>query len=135
MFRRTFAIMLSGILMFTSLGFHSIHAQTARFTEAEKARIKIHKVGIGQNARIEVKLRDNTKLKGYVSQVGQDSFTITDAKMGTTQTVAYDDVIQVKKPGGLSTRALALIGAAAVAAVIVGVAVIKPVACDGGAGC
>jgi hypothetical protein len=50
--------------------------------------------------------------------------------------VAYADVKEVKKPGGgLSTRTWVIIGAAAVAAVIVGVTVIKPVVCDGGAGC
>jgi hypothetical protein len=55
--------------------------------------------------------------------------------MGTTETVTYADVMQVKKPGGLSTRALLAIGAVAAAALIIGVTVIKPVACDGGAGC
>lgn len=40
----------------------------------------------------------------------------------------------MKKPGGgLSTRTWVIIGAAAAAAVIVGVTVIKPVLCDGGA--
>ncbi|HEX8492514.1 MAG TPA: hypothetical protein VF658_06705 [Pyrinomonadaceae bacterium] len=92
-------------------------------------------MGIGRDARVEVKLRDNTRLKGYISQAGEDAFTIADSKTGTVQTVAYDDVRQVKKPGGLSSRALALIGAVAVAAVVIGVVVIKPVACDGGAGC
>ena len=135
MFRRAFAIMLSGILIFTTFGFQSIQAQTVTDTEAEKARVKVRKIGVGQNARVEVKLRDNTKLKGYISQASDDSFTVTDSKMGTTQTVAYSDVTQVKKPGGLSGRTLGIIGAVAVAAVVIGVTVIKPVACDGGAGC
>jgi hypothetical protein len=32
----------------------------------------IHKLGTGLDARIEVKLRDKTKLKGYVSEAGED---------------------------------------------------------------
>lgn len=91
-------------------------------------------MGVGRDARVEVRLRDNTKLKGSISVAGEDSFTITDSKTGASQTVAYADVTQVKRPrGGLSTRMWVIIGAAAVAAVVVGVTVIKPVACDGGA--
>lgn len=135
MFRKVFAILLTGILITTAFGIQSVHAQAGNFTETEKVRVKVHKIGIGRDARVEVKLRDNTKLKGHVSHAGQDDFTVTDSKTGTAQTVAYTDVTQVKKPGGLSTRALLAIGAVAVAAVVIGVTVIKPVACDGGAGC
>ena len=45
------------------------------------------------------------------------------------------DVMQVKKSGGgLSTRALVIIGAVAVAAVVIGI-IVKPALCDGGAAC
>jgi hypothetical protein len=129
--------MLSGILMLTAFGLPSAHAQSsadARF--AEKTRAQVQRLGVGRDARAEIKLRDETKLKGYVSAADGDSFTLTDAKTGASQRVAYADVAQVKKPGGgISTRTWAIIGAAAVAAVIVGVTVVKPVVCDGGAGC
>jgi hypothetical protein len=83
-----------------------------------------------------VRLQDGTRLKGSVSAAGEDTFTITDSKTGAPRTVAYADVARVKEPGGgLSTRAWLIIGAAAVAAVIVGSEVIYPVLCDGGAGC
>ncbi len=102
----------------------------------EMMRAAAQKLGVGRGARVEAKLRDNTKVKGYVSAAGEDSFIVTDPKTGATQTVAYADVTQVKKPGGgLSTRTWVIIGAAAAAAVIVGVTVVKPVLCDGGAGC
>lgn len=137
MLSRTFPIMLSGILLSTAFGFQSVRAQTGKDAQlAEKARAGVQKLGLGRDARVEVKLRDNTKLKGSISAAGEDSFTITDSKTGASQTVAYADVAQVKRPGGgLSTRTWVIIGAAAVAAVIVGVTVIKPVLCDGGAGC
>lgn len=136
MFRRTFAIMLTGMLLSTAFGFQRVRAQTGKDNEAGKAQAKVQKLGVGRDARVEVKLRDNIRLKGYISQAGEDSFTVIDSKTGTSQTVAYADVTQVKKPGsGLSMRTLVIIGAAAAAAVVVGVTVIKPVACDGGAGC
>ncbi len=135
--RRIFAMMLTGILLFTALGFQSVGAQTGTdMQRAAQTRTKVDKLGVGRDARVEVKLRDNTKLKGYVSAASADSFTVTDAKTGAAQTLAYADVMQVKKPGsGVSARTWIILGAVATAAVIVGVTVIKPVVCDGGAGC
>ena len=107
----------------------------ARF--AEKVKAGITKLGTGTEARVEVKLRDKTKVKGYVSAADSaDSFTVTDPKTGASRTIAYSDVDKVNKPGGgLSTRGWVILGAAATAAVVVGVTVLYPVLCDGGAGC
>jgi hypothetical protein len=136
MFKRTLAVMISAILLLTTFGIQAVRAQTGKDTEAEKTRAKVQKLGTGREARVEVKLWDNSKVKGYISAAGEDSFTVADSKTGAPQTLAYTEVTEVKKPGGgLSTRTLVIIGAAAVAAIIVGVTVIKPVVCDGGAGC
>lgn len=134
MFKRTFAIMLTAIFTLTALSLQPARAQTSANDQlAMKARTKVQTIGVGRTARVEVKLRDNTKLKGYVSAAAANSFTVTDTKTGATQTVAYADVAQIKKPGGgLSTRSWLIIGGAAAAAVIVGI-VVKPALCDGGA--
>ena len=58
----------------------------------------------GRDARVEVKLRDKTKLKGYISEAGEASFIVVDAKMGVATTVAYPQVKQVKG-NNLSTGA------------------------------
>jgi len=52
-------------------------------------------LGQAQSAH-EVKLRDKTKLKGYVSEAGEDSFVIVDEKTDATSTLAYAQVQQVK---------------------------------------
>ena len=136
MFRRAFAIMISGVLISAALGFQPARAQTGEDAGADEARAKVEKIGVGRDARVEVRLRDNRKVKGYVSAAEKDSFTVTDSKTGATRSVAYAEVARVRKPGGgLSTRGWVIIGAAAVAAVVVGVTVIEPVLCDGGAGC
>ena len=67
--------------------------QQARFIE--KVKQGISKLGIGTEARIEVKLRDKTKLKGYVSHADADSFVVVDAN-GAATTVSYPQVKQVK---------------------------------------
>lgn len=135
MLRRALAIMISGILLSSALGHQPARAQEAA-RPAEKARVAVRKLGVGPKSRVEVRLQDGTRLKGSISEAGEESFTITDSKTGAARTVAYADVARVNKPeGGLSTRSWVIIGAVAAAAVIVGVTVIHPVLCDGGAGC
>jgi len=123
-----------GTLLVTALGLSAVRAQTVKDLQAtEKARASVLKLGVGRTSRVEVKLRDQSKVKGFVSDAGQDRFTVTDLQTGASQTIAYADVTEVKKPGsGLSSRALIIIGAAAAGAVIVGLA-LKPAVCDGGA--
>ena len=41
---------------------------------AEKIKAKIAKLGIGEKARVEIKLRDGKKTKGYVSNAGRMTF-------------------------------------------------------------
>ena len=137
MFRRALAIMVAGILWSSVLGSQPASAQTREADgSAERARAAVKKMGVGPGSRVEVKMEDGTKFKGPISEAGDETFTITDSKTGAPRTVAYADVARVKEPGGgLSTRSWIIIGAAAVAAVVVGVTVIEPVLCDGGAGC
>jgi hypothetical protein len=132
--KKTIAIMFSWILLLTATGFQSTGAQTGiEAQRAERARASVSKRGTGKDARVEVTLLNNTKLKGYVSEAGNDSFTLKDSRTGASQTVAYADVAQVKKSGGgLSTRTWIIIGATVAAVVIVGI-VVKPAFCDGGA--
>jgi hypothetical protein len=137
MFRRALAVMISGILLSSTVGYQPAHAQTPGGTRAaEETRAAVQRLGAGTKKRVEVRLQDGTKLSGPVSAAGEETFTVTDSKTGQPRTVAYADVARVKKAGGgLSARTWVIIGAAAATAVIVGVTVIEPVLCDGGAGC
>jgi hypothetical protein len=137
MFSRALAVMISGILLSSTIGSQPARAQTPEAARAaEQSRAAVQRIGVGTKTRVEVKLQDGTKLRGLVSAAGADTFTITDSKTGQSRTVAYADAARVKKSGGgLSTRTWVIIGVAAVVSVIVGVTVIEPVLCDGGAGC
>jgi hypothetical protein len=127
--------MLVGALAFTLSGFRPVQAkgiEDARL--AEKARVSIAKLGVGKDARVEIKLRDNTRVKGYISLAEEDSFTVTDSRTGVSRTLAYGDVTKVSKQGnGFSTMTKVLIGAAAVVGAVVVWQVVKPALCDGGA--
>ena len=66
---------------------------------AERIKEDVAKFGLGDKAWVTVKLRDKSKLQGYISQKGEDSFSITDSKSGQTSIVAYRDVTEVKGKG------------------------------------
>ena len=59
---------------------------------AEKVRTEIRKLGTGPDARIKLKLRDKTKLEGYVSEANDTDFTVVSLRDGTATTVAYPQV-------------------------------------------
>ncbi len=86
-----------------------------------------------QRQLVVVKKLDGTKQKGYISQKGDDSFTLTDSKTKQTTIIAYSDVAQVKKPLSGDTIALTIIGgAAAVAAIVFGSLLLKRCRNEGG---
>jgi hypothetical protein len=78
----------------------------------QKVKADVAKRGTGEKARVTVELQDGSKLKGYISQAGEDSFTLTDAKSGQARVLAYTDVNRVKGRGGLSLGAKIGIGVA-----------------------
>ena len=136
MFKKIFATTLSGILFSLTCGVQPTGAQTINNVEAGQVRAKVQSIGAGPKARVEVKLRNKTKVKGYVSGSGSDSFTVINSQSGSAETVAYADVAEVKKSGGgLKTLTWIILAGVAVTAVVVGATVIRPAVCDGGAGC
>jgi hypothetical protein len=97
----------------------SIAAQTNPDTSrVEKVKGDVAKRGTGKKARVKVKLQDGSKLKGYITQTGEDSFTLTDSKTKQDTTLAYRDVTQVKKQGGLSVVTMVGIGVGITAATL-----------------
>lgn len=80
---------------------------------AEKVKANIIKLGTGTEAKVQVKLKDGTKLKGYVSQINENSFVVVDEKTGSPTEVPYPQAKQVKG-NNLSTGAKILIVAGAI---------------------
>lgn len=71
---------------------------------AAKVKLAVQERGTGEHSRVKVTLRDKTEVKGYVSQIGSDSFQVTDNKSGKVTSIAYQEVKKVRK-SGLSTGA------------------------------
>jgi hypothetical protein len=66
----------------------------AQFTAKVKAEIL--KLGTGPAARVSLKLRDGTKLKGYVAEAGDERVVVVDGKSGASTEVPYPQVKQAK---------------------------------------
>ena len=78
---------------------------------AGKVKQGIEKLGSGSNTRVKVKLRDKTRLKGYISEISENGFVVTDLKTGASNKVAYAEVKQIKG-NNMSTGAKIGIGIA-----------------------
>ena len=96
--RKALSLLLAGLLI-QLISVQSAYANPVADKQtklAEKVKEGVSKLGVGQDARVELKLRDKTKLAGYISAVKEDSFVVSDAKTGDATTVAYSNVTQVK---------------------------------------
>ncbi|HSE20334.1 MAG TPA: hypothetical protein VLB68_01715 [Pyrinomonadaceae bacterium] len=119
MFRKLVTLLLMAFVM-NLTGVRVAYADSreekqARF--AEKVKANVLKLGTGESARVKVKLRDQAKLEGYISDAGAETFTVTNRKTGVATTVAYPQVKSVQG-NNLSTGAKIAIGVGIAAAVI-----------------
>ena len=84
---------------------------------AEKVRTQLSKLGTGSDARVKLELRDKTKLEGFLSESGADTFAVTDGA-GKTTTVEYSQVSKAKGHN-LSTGAKIGIGIGAAVTLLI----------------
>lgn len=102
-----------------------VSAQTRTNTDASAvANIKAEVIKRGKRKKrgIEVKKVDGTKIRGDVTQTGEDSFTVTDTKTNQNTIVAYNEVSKMKIVGTSTTNKVVVgiaIGAAATVAAVV----------------
>jgi hypothetical protein len=98
-----------------------VAAQTQQMT-ADRAKVEVAKLGLGEKARATITRKNGTKVKGYVAQADETDFVIRDRKSDTPTTINYADVAKVHKDRGHSTaRNLAIgigIGAGAFLAIL-----------------
>lgn len=130
MLKRTLSVVLLLIVSAAWSGLPTISANTKVDLEASKIRAKVEALGV--STQVEVKLRDNTKLRGRISGTDADSLYI-DNLAGANTKILYADVLDVKKPGGgWGTKHWVILGSVAAGALVTW-AVVKPALCDGGA--
>jgi hypothetical protein len=62
---------------------------------AERVKENVRKLGSREAARLELKLWDGRKLKGYLREAGEDDLTVVDVKTSAATTLTYEQVKQV----------------------------------------
>ena len=99
MVKQSICWLLAGslILMFARVPVAAAKSKAEKEAQrTEKIKARIARLGVGDEARVAVKLRDGRKIAGYVKEAGEVSFVIADAQTGTTTTVPYPDITQIK---------------------------------------
>ena len=119
MFRKLVALLLVALVI-NLAGVRLAYADSreekqARF--AEKIKANVLRLGTGESTRVKVKLRDQAKIEGYISDAGGETFTVTNRKTGVVTTVAYPQVKSIQG-NNLSTGAKIAIGVGIAAAII-----------------
>ena len=123
MFRKIISLVLV-VLTLNLIGVSPAAASSQDDKEArriQKIKENINKLGIGTQSRVELKLLDNRKLKGYIKEAGEDTFVVVDEKTGAATVVDYSQVKQAKGSNRLTAAKIA-IGAAKGAAIVGAVA-------------
>jgi|SRR5687768_1320589 len=78
----------------------------------EAVKSKIARQGIGAKAKVTIRLKNGTKVKGYVAQAEESDFVIRDRKTDAPTTIRYEDVLKVEENRGHSTARNIAIGVA-----------------------
>ena len=122
------ACLLAGVLSCQTAFASSPPEKESRYTQKIKASLL--ELGTGDATRVTVRLKDKTKLTGYVKEVGDGSFVIADPATASATTVPYPDIVQVKG-NNLSTGAKIAITVAIIVAAAIILYSVKGAFCDG----
>ncbi len=98
MIRKYLSLVLVGLMLYGGITQTAV-AQPNTDKELEKVKTEIRKRGTGKESKVVVTMKDGTKLNGYISQILEDSFDLTDAKTKQPNTIPYRDMAQVKRLG------------------------------------
>ena len=96
-------------ILLNSLLVGPLFAQSKKALGVEKTKAKVSKRGTG-GKQIIVKLTDNTKTKGRITEIKDDHFVLT-SKNGISSSIRYDQVSDIDKAFSKTEMTIAGIGA------------------------
>ena len=112
-------ISLVAIMLLTLLNSGYGLAQTRsddNLLRIEKVKAKVSEIGSGH--RVQVKLTDNSSLKGEIGVIADDQFGLIDSKLRTVTPISFNAVKSVKRPSSQSLLLPLAYGAAAIGGVL-----------------
>ncbi len=99
MFKRIITLLIVGLVInLVCVTPTVVGQQTGSDARAEKMKAKVIKIGTGPDARVEVRLSDGRRVKGYISEIKDDYFTVVDDKAGVATRIDYSQVVGFKTP-------------------------------------
>lgn len=98
MFKKYLTLTLTVLIMNLFFGI-SAFAQTQNDKDSRlvlNVKNTVARVGTEPNRKIKITQKDGTKLKGYITEIKDDYFTVLDTKSGKVVTVDYSQVAEAK---------------------------------------
>jgi len=114
MLKKHLSFVLVILILNLSLASMALANNDSKRQTVEQIKATVSKIGIGSNSRIEIKLYDGTKIKGYVTEITDDDFSVMNEKTKSVVKIPYPQAQQAKK----SHKGLAIAG------IVIGVVVI-----------
>ena len=125
--RNTLSVILSMLLMvangLASPAIDSPLEKSNKALLASKVKAGVVQLGTGKTSVVRVVLHDKTKYHGHVTEIGEDTFVVADAKTGRTAEIAFPEVKGIKG-SNFSTGAKIGIGVGIAAAIAIIIAVV-----------
>lgn len=95
MSKRSLSILLAASLVGSVLCAQSPAATRTEVEQTrfgQKVKMSLARLGVGKGARVSVQLRDKTLVAGYIREINEDSFVVTNPETSANTTVAYPAV-------------------------------------------
>jgi hypothetical protein len=102
---------LAALMVFGAIAPTALAAPKGQQLTTQEVKTKVLKLGTGSKAKATVWLADGRKVKGYVSQAGDEDFVMRDRQTDAATTVRYADVVKFERNNGHSTAKWVGIGA------------------------
>lgn len=98
MFKKLSHLALAGLVLNLFFVAPSVHGKTQadETKRVNKVRGQIARIGTGPKARVEIRLRDETKLKGFIGESDETRFVVVNTETGARTTLEYPQVQKVK---------------------------------------
>ncbi len=89
-------LMMSSLLNLSGIAATCILAYENNGESVSEVRDAVRNFGTGKDAQLEVRLKNTTKLKGYIKEVRTASFILVYTAAGKSAEIAYSDVKEIK---------------------------------------
>jgi hypothetical protein len=100
------------LLVFTAAPVLARSRPGTQTDSVEQIKMKLERIGTGEKARATIRLKNGTKLKGFIYQMGTSDFVLKDKKTLAPTQILYSDVAKVESNRGHSRAKWIGIGAA-----------------------